>query len=308
MSQMTITKIPAEKAYKKSREKTIFIVMSVALAIYSIAIIMLVFWGFITSVKSNADFRTNKMWLPSGAFWTWQWGNFLTVLRVFSVQVSAGGELKTISMLSMLRNTVLYAGVGSVIAATVPMLVAYAVAKFDYKFSKLLLAIVLIAMILPIVGSAPSELALLRRFGMYDTLWGNWLQRVHFLGMYFLVYHASFKNISKELSEAAYVDGAGEFRVMFRIILPLVRTVFFTVMLIKFVEFWNDYQTPLIYLPSYPTLANGVFFMSNISSSIMGTVPMRMAAVMILLIPVLTIFIAFRKKLMGNLTMGGVKE
>ena len=64
-------------------------------------------------------------------------------------------------------------------------------------------------------------------------------------------------------TEAACIDGAGNLSVLLRIILPLSRNTFFTVMLINFITFWNDYQTPLIYMPSKPTVAYGMFVIAN---------------------------------------------
>ena len=88
----------------------------------------------------------------------------------------------------------------------------------------------------------------------------------------------------------------------------LVKTAFSTIMLIKFIEFWNDYQTPLLYAPSHPTLAYGVWYMSNNREVVgMNNAIMRVTSSMILLIPILIVFILLRKKLMGNITVGGIK-
>ena len=78
-------------------------------------------------------------------------------------------------------------------------------------------------------------------------------------------------------------------------------------MLITFVAFWNDYQVPQIYLPSYPTIAFGVLYMSITTQEGMATIPMRMTSSMIALVPILIIFLIFQKRLLGNLTIGGIK-
>ena len=108
-------------------------------------------------------------------------------------------------------------------------------------------------------------------------------------------------------TEAAKIDGAGNLAVLLRIILPLVRNTFFTVMLINFIAFWNDYQTPLIYMPSYPTIALGMFYMASTTENGLSTVPMRMTGAMLMLIPILVLFLCFHKRLLGNLTVGGIK-
>ena len=162
-------------------------------------------------------------------------------------------------------------------------------------------------MVIPIVGNLPSEIQIARIFGLYDQIWGLWIMKANFLGMYFLVFYGVFKGIPKEYAEAAKVDGAGNFSILFRIMLPMVRNTFFVVMLIKFIEFWNDYQTPLIYLKSYPTIAYGVFYMANSRENGLSTVPMRMTSAMLAFIPVFVLFMVFQKKLVGNLTVGGIK-
>ena len=71
--------------------------------------------------------------------------------------------------------------------------------------------------------------------------------------------------------------------------------------------YWNDYQTPLIYLPSHPTIALGMYRMSYIAINELATIPMRMTAAVFMLVPTLALFACFHKRLLGNLTMGGIK-
>ena len=129
----------------------------------------------------------------------------------------------------------------------------------------------------------------------------------NFVNMWFLVFYAAFKSVPNDYMEAAYIDGASEFMVMTRVILPLVRTTFSTVLLIFFVDLWNDYQTPLLFIPSYPTLAMIVHEFSTTTKTGFSSATVRMASCALMVIPTLVIFVAFKDKLMGNLTMGGIK-
>ena len=106
------------------------------------------------------------------------------------------------------------------------------------------------------------------------------------------------------------MDGAGEYTVFLRIMLPMVKTVFWTIALIYFITYWNDYQTPLLYMPSYPTLSYGVYSLTVNTSASLGLnyKTVQMAASMTLIVPILIAFIIFKDKIMGNLTMGGEKE
>ena len=298
-------KLSLVKTIKKTNP--LYVALFTILMVYTLAMFLLLFWAVITSCKYQIDFRTNVLGLPNEKF-GWAFENFEIVFSKFQSIVISNGHQKYVDFWGMLTNTLLYAGVGALISAFVPCIVAYVTAKFDYKFNNIIYGIVIVAMVLPIVGSAPSEMQILKELGLYNTIYGNWIQKFHFLGMYFLVYYAAFKTFPSTYMEAAYIDGASESKVFFKVVFPLIRNTFFTILVIKFIEYWNDYQTPLLYLPGYPTLAVGLYNLGNSTVGEMSWVPRKMAACIILLIPVLTLFIAFKDKLMGNLTMGGIKE
>ena len=130
--------------------------------------------------------------------------NFTLVIEKFKVPASAGGPSSDQGLVQLIWNTLLYVVGCSFFAAFIPCITAYVTAKFPFRFSGIVYGIVLITMMIPIVGSYPSELVLLRRLGLYNTMYGIWIQRANFLGMYFLVFHASFKAMSKDFSEAAW--------------------------------------------------------------------------------------------------------
>ena len=300
----------------------ITVAMLVVLCVYVISIFLLIFWTFITSVKHHLDFDENILGFPQshlirpdgtpGRKLGWQFSNYITVYKYFFVRkdIEIDGVVQKVEfgMPKMFWYAFLYASGCALTKALVPMLTAYTCAKFPYKFSKILHTIVIVTMILPIVGSLPSELRIAKRLGLYDEIWGLWIMRGNFLGMYFLVFYGNFKAMPMAYSEAAKIDGAGNFDVLIRIILPLVKNTFFTIFLLHFIAFWNDYNTPLIYMPSYPTIAYGLYEITAKSTqNEMSEVPMKMAAAMQMLVPILVIFLLFHDKLLGNLTVGGIK-
>ena len=286
----------------KTRFSPLTVILLMFLILYAAVLVGLLFWAFMTSFKSQAEFRLNIVGFPKD--WVW---NYTFVFEMFTVPVDSAAGTVEIGMDLQFLYSILYS-VGCAFAATVtPCITAYLCARFPYKFGKVVYLIVIVTMVIPIVGNLPSEIQVARIFGLYDQIWGLWIMKANFLGMYFLVFYGVFKGIPKEYAEAAKVDGAGNFSILFRIMLPMVRNTFFVVMLIKFIEFWNDYQTPLIYLKSYPTIAYGVFYMANSRENGLSTVPMRMTSAMLAFIPVFVLFMVFQKKLVGNLTVGGIK-
>ena len=206
----------------------------------------------------------------------------------------------------ILLNSLLYAIGCAFFKTLVPCLTAYSCARFNFKSSKIVYTIVLIAMIIPIVGSLPSELQMAYALNFYNRIWGLWIMSANMLGMYFFVMYSAFKAMPMGYSEAAKIDGANNFQILMTIAMPLIKNLFFTVFLINFVEFWNNYQSPQVYLPSHPTLGYTLFFQMKSNGNFSET-PQLIALAIIVFSPVLLLFLIFQEKLMGNLTLGGLK-
>lgn len=302
----------AKASYKSGKIRTRFtpttIILMSVLILYSVSLLLPILWGLSTSLKTDLDFYLNPFWLPDGWFWNWQWSNYSYAFMNFVVKVEAGAGFRIIYMEEMFLYTILYALGCAFFQSFVCCVVAYMVVKFDYFFSKVIYTVVIVAMILPIVGSLPSEIQMSRALGFFDSIWGMWIMKSHFLGMYFLVFHAMFRGIPKEFADAARVDGAGNFQVLFSIMLPLVRNTLFTVILLNFIGYWNDYQVPLIYLPSYPTIAYGLYLFNFSTINSLSTIPMKITGCMIMMLPILIVFLIFRNRLIGNISIGGLKE
>ena len=302
-----------EMKRKRHKLDVFFLITGICLAAYSIFLLVLIIWGFFTSVKADLGstnlFRFNKVGLPEGWPWHWEWKNYAVIKDYVYVDVIKEGTRYRIKMLAMTMNSILYAVGGALVAVTVPTFVAYAASKTSYKFNAVLDVICLTCMAIPIVGNQPSNIQVLKELNLYDTMIGFYIQKAHFLTSYYLILKASFRSVPKAISEAAQIEGAGNYTVMFRIVFPMISKIFTTLCLIEFITLWNDYTYPLLYLNSYPTLAYGIFYLvfQNGENRI-RTTPMRMAGSFILFTPILIVFLIFKDKLMQNLSMGGVKE
>lgn len=300
---------------KRNRSKfdVFFLLAGICLAAYSIFLLALIIWGFFTSVKADLGatnlFRDNVVGVPEGWPWQWEWKNYAVVKDYVYVDVIKDGTRYRIRMLAMTINSIMYAVGGALVAVTVPTFVAYAASKTSYKFNAVLDVICLTCMAIPIVGNQPSNIQVLKELNLYDTMIGFYIQKAHFLTSYYLIMKASFRAVPSAISEAAQIEGAGNYTVMFRIVFPMISKIFTTLCLIEFITLWNDYTYPLLYLNSYPTLAYGIFYLvfQNGENRI-RTTPMRMAGSFILFTPILIVFLIFKDKLMQNLSMGGVKE
>jgi len=276
------------------------------LLLYAFIMGGMILWAFINSFRYFIDFVDNVQSLQNP--WTlpnpWQFDNYLVAFQEFGFITRTG---RAVLIEQMIIYSLLYA-VGAAFFYTLTMCVtAYATSRFNFKFSKIVFAVALIAMVMPIVGNLPAEIRMAQRLGIFDSIWGLWIMRANFLGLFYFVFFAQFRAIPRALTEAAQVDGASNLRIMTRIMLPLISKTFATVMLITFIQFWNDYQVPSVYLLSQPTLAYGLFRFMVAERDPIGTIPMNLAASMIIFVPIFIVFLATHKKLIGNMTMGSVK-
>lgn len=276
----------------------------ILLILYAVSFLTPMVWAFITSFKSKHDFILNNMGLPD----KWLPGNYVTVFKeLYITRLTQAGIVKVYTW-QLIINALFYT-VGSALVSTFSRCVAaYAAARYNkYFIIRLLYPTVIVTMLLPIVGSLPAELAMLRAIGVYDNVVPFIFMKGGFLGSNFLIFYATFKGISWEYAEAAFIDGASHFRVLVTIMIPLAKASVTALMLLSFIGFWNDWSVNVVYLPNFPMISYALYqFQTNNVTSI-STVPHKLAASMMVTMPMLIVFVIFRSKLMGNLTLGGLK-
>lgn len=314
---------------KSRKTNLLFIILFCLLILYTLMMLGLLLLGVNISLKQYLDVEVNGniFGLPNMEYWAIDqkypnniFGNYLYafsniklsknnsyIVGLFvkeRVNAPIEGNIVTCTL-----YTILYAGGCALFATFMPMFTGYLCAMYRNKVSALVYTVVLFVIATPIVGSMPSSINLMRSIRLYNTFIGEWIRKASFSNMYFLIFYAFFRGISSDFSEAAEIDGASQFNVMFRIYIPLASSVFFTVYLILFVNFWNDFTTPMMFLPSRPTLAYAIYYTTTLDSgSSFNHATRRMAALMTFAVPVIIMFSIFNKQLMTNLTMGGVKE
>ena len=283
----------------------ILIFVGILLFLYALSLTALMIWGAYTSLKAPIDYRIDMLGLPP----TWKFSNYPTVVEFFYVLDKSVTPNRKVYILEMIFNSVMYSLGSALLQATVQFIMAYLASRFAFKFGKVIYVIVIIGMTVPIVGSEPSAIAIAETLHLRDSIVGMWVMKSYFLGMYFLILFETLKAFPKDFAEAAYIDGAGNTRVMWQIMFPLTKTTFFTIVLLLFVQFWNDYTTPMLFMPNVPTLSYGLWTVV-IGSSIdeIANEPMRLAACLMLLAPILILFTLFHNKLLSNVSIGGIKE
>lgn len=280
------------------------LIFFIFLLVYSVSFLIPLFWTLISSLKTRLDFRMDPFGLPK----TIAWQNYATAFRSLYITVEAGLGTRNVYLWEMVFNTLAYA-VGATLCSTLAhATVAYVCAKYSrFKITKILHTTVIVTMLLPIVGSLPSEMQVVKTLGLYNNLFGSWIMKASFLGSNFLIYYATFKGIAWDYAEAAFIDGASHSRVMFTIMVPLAKNVILGLMLLGFIGFWNDYNMSMIYMPNIPSIAYGLFRFQFSKGQEASSITIQLAGCTIVMFPLFVLFMAFRKQLIGNIAIGGLK-
>ncbi len=274
------------------------------LALWTLIFFAMLLWGLVASVKSIMGFYLDPVFFPKGKE-MWAFDNYVVAFRNIKVQVS---NTETVGFFRMLVNSLLYACGNAFLSVLTASLASYILAKYNrFRWVGALWTIVLVTNYLPIGSSTAANIKLLNDLGIYDSMLGNWLWGCGAFGSVFLMYYASWKGLSWGYAEAAFIDGAGHFRTLIQIMMPMTKTIFGVLFLMQFITLWNDYMTPLIFLPSFPNLSYGAWQLQYSTNYETSSITVKIAGLLLIAFPVFVLFMCFKEKLMGSLTIGGLK-
>ena len=213
--------------------------------------------------------------------------------------------------------------VGLAISLLIGPMLAWPLARKDYKRRGLFTFLVFFTMLFS-GGLVPSYIMWTQTFHVKNTLWGLIFPTLIFNGFYIILYKNNFEsNIHPALVEAAKIDGAGEFRIYFKIVLPLSLPILATIGLMVGLGYWNDWQNGLYfisdsnlyslqqYLKSIIDNIRALSSMASVSTGAASSMPsssIRMAMAVVGIIPIMVLYPFFQKAFVAGISLGGVKE
>lgn len=284
-------KSPVGGGGKIKREAGIWIAF-VIIAIYSLTLLTPLYYLVNNSFKRVDDFLQNGAWgLPK----TMHFQNYKD-----AVSLAAGG----VSFTGMYLNSFVLTGAGVAISTLAAIATSYALARFRFYGRNLLVAIGVGSLVFPNFGSSSVVYKLYLDLNLLDT-WGILIQYAAPFGMQFLILYGLFVTISGSYVEAARIDGAGELRIMWQICIPMARGALGATAVILALNYWNDYYTPYMYLPSIKTLSLGLQELSASVSQLDR--PKLFAGMVIAILPLVAIFVTMRDVIISNTVAGGLK-
>lgn len=271
-----------------------FLLALTYLILSAIAVLFVIpfMWLVVTSLKPlNQVFTDPPRWIPEPILWQ----NYVEALTS-----------PAFPFLRLLRNTLFYAGVSTFGIVLSSAIVAYAFARLEFWGRDFLFGITLATMMLPGIVMLIPTYILFRQFGWVGTYAP--LIVPHFLGNAFNIFllRQFMLTVPWELTDAAYVDGASEFTILWKIMLPLVKPALLVVAVLHFMYAWNDFLGPLIYLDEaseYPLVMGLYAFQTRFGVQW----HLMMAATLSVTFPLIVLFFVAQRYFIEGITLSGLK-
>ncbi len=287
----TTTRDAAVDSGSTARHVLVRAVQYVILAVFTVFTTLPPLWLILSSFKTNNEILTSSLALPSG---------FNTSGYVASF---AEAQLHRFFL-----NTVIVSTSTVVLLLLIATLAAYPLARFDFPLRRPLTLLFSLGILIPGITLVVPEVIIIRRLGLYDTRLALILMYTAiFFPISFLVMRSFLLSLPKELEEAARIDGAGYFRTLFQVILPLSVPGLATVAVILFIWTWNEFFYAFILTGSEATRTMQIamrFFISQFDFNYPGL----FAAVTVAMIPPVIAYVLFQEQVVSGLTAGAVKS
>ena len=262
------------------------------LSIWAVVVLFPFYWMVLTSLKSYSAYNAEHTPV------------FFTLSPTLENYENA---FTAVPLGGYLLNTLIFAVATTAIMVVVSTLAAYAFARLRFRGKNLLFGLFLSMMMIP------SELVVITNFVTIT----NWDMRNSFLGLilpsitsvfYIYLLKENFEQVPEELYKAAKVDGTSDLKYLWKVMVPICRPTIVTITILKLIECWNSYVWPRLITDdqAYFLVSNGI---QQIREEGFGreNVPAMMAAVVVISVPLVLLFLAFRNKIMEGASRGGLK-
>lgn len=288
------SKIGFDKMEKtvKTRKTIVSVITYILLGVWAVIVLFPFYWMVLTSVKSYSAY--NSEYIPK----------FYTLSPTLQNYVDA---FTAVSLGGYLINTLIYTVLTTLIMLAVITLAAFAFARLDFKGKKAAFVVFLSMMMIP------NELVIITNFititnlNLRNSFTGLILPSVTSV-FYLYLLKENFEQIPNNLYYAAKVDGTSDFKYLIRVMIPISKPTLVTITILKVIECWNSYVWPRLITDDarYFLVSNGI---QEIRENGFGreNIPAMMAAVVVISIPLIVLFLIFRNKVMEGVSRGGTK-
>lgn len=276
----------------KNNNKVLKFFTYLLLIVWAIIVLFPFYWMILSSIKSYSAY--NAEYIPK----------FFTLAPTFENYINA---FTAVPLAKYFTNTLIFTMATTAIMLIVTILAAFAFSRLDFKGKNLLFTLFLSLMMIP------NELVVITNFVTIT----DWSMRNTFMGLilpsvtsvfYIYLLKENFEQIPDELYKAAKIDGTSDFRYLTKVMMPICQPTIVTVVILKAIECWNSYVWPRLITDdsNFFLVSNGI---QAIRESGFGreNIPAMMAAVVVISLPLIILFLIFHKKIMAGVSRGGTK-
>ena len=264
----------------------------VLLALWAVIVLFPFYWMVLTSVKSYSAYSAER--IP--AFFT-----LSPTLQNYHDAFTA------VPLGRYFLNTLVFTVATTAIMLVVITLAAFAFARLEFRGKDLVFTLFLSLMMIPNELVVITNFVTITNAGLRNTFWGLILPSVTSV-FYIYLLKENFAQIPDELYYAAKVDGTSDFKYLWKVMLPICRPTVVTIVILKVIECWNSYVWPRLITDdeNYFLVSNGI---QAIRENGFGreNIPAMMAAVVVISVPLIVLFLLFRNKVMEGVSRGGTK-
>ena len=292
VSGMEKQAVSQERRSRQTRSMAGRILSYFFLTLWAVIVLFPFYWMLLTSVKSYSAY--NSEYVP--AFFTLQ----PTLQNYFDA-------FSAVPLGRYFLNTLIYTGVTTVIMIVVVVLSAYAFARLDFIGRKITFTLFLSLMMIPNELVVITNFVTITNLGLRNTFSGLILPSIASV-FYIYLLKENFEQVPEELYNAAKVDGTSDLKYLFKVMMPICQPTIVTIAILKIIECWNAYVWPRLITDNqaYFLVSNGI---QEIRENGFGreNIPAMMAAVVVISVPLIVLFLVFHKKIMEGVSRGGTK-
>ncbi len=262
------------------------------LSVWAIIVLFPFYWMVLTSIKSYSSY--NLEYVPK----------FYATNPTFQNYFDA---FTSVNLARYFANTFVFTVVTTAIMLVITVLSAFAFAWLNFKGKNVTFALFLALMMIPTELVVITNYVTITNWGMRNTYVGLILPSVASV-FYIYLLKENFEQVPKEIYKAAKVDGTSDFKFLLKVLIPMCKPTIVTILILKVIECWNSYVWPRLVTDNseYFLVSNGI---QEIRENGFGreNIPAMMAAVVVISVPLIVLFLAFHKKIMEGVSRGGTK-
>ena len=246
-----------------------------------------ILYMFMTSLRPQTDFFTDIPWLPPAH------------PTLANYQNAVENEFGLYFV-----NSIFVTVISVLLIVAVSLFAAYAISRIRNRFTQILFSLFLLGLAIPLQATIIPIYALITDLHLYDTLFALILPSVAFgIPLSVLVLVTYIRDIPKELYESMLLDGAGHFKILRSLVLPLSRPALITVIIYETIQIWNGFLFPLV-LTQSPDVRVLPLALWNFQGQFTTNVPAILAAVFLSATPIILLYIFGRRQLLSGLIAG----